>query len=197
MQKRCFYRPPRRPPRSSRGKTPHGQLLHRPADLRDRSRLAHASGRRHLHLHPADRPVPRDHTPAGAGDHHLHRRRCPDRRRDRHHADRAAGQRRERDDLLQFRQHQQRRLHDRCNLRRRLFPGYRRGRHPEPGADRPGRPPARSQAVRRDDQENLDRYGLRGEPGFTRRPLRFDIPRQLRADLRPRRRSDAFQASAT
>ncbi len=38
-------------------------------------------------------------------------------------------------------------------------------------ADRPGRAPARSQAVRRDDQEDVDRHGLRGEPRFARRTL--------------------------
>ena len=43
------------------------------------------------------------------------------------------------------------------------------------------------QAVRRDDQEDLDRHGLRGQPGLARRPIRLDLPRQLRADLRARR----------
>ena len=44
-------------PRRRRGKTDHGQFLHRPADLRDRAGLAHAPGRRHLPLHPADLAV--------------------------------------------------------------------------------------------------------------------------------------------
>ena len=44
-----------------------------------------------------------------------------------------------------------------------------------------------SQAVRRDDQEDVDRHGLRRQPGLSRRPLRLDLPRQLRADLRARR----------
>ena len=43
------------------------------------------------------------------------------------------------------------------------------------------------QAVRRDHQEDLDGHGLRGQPGLARRPIRLDLPGQLRADLRPRR----------
>ncbi len=46
---------------------------------------------------------------------------------------------------------------------------------------------AGGQAVRRHDQEDVDRHGLRGQPGLARRPVRLDLPRQLRADLRPRR----------
>ena len=53
----------------------HGQFLHRAADLRDRAGLAHALDRRHLHLHPADRAVSRDHAAAGSGHDDLHRRR--------------------------------------------------------------------------------------------------------------------------
>ena len=45
----------------------------------------------------------------------------------------------------------------------------------------------RGQAVRRDDQEDVDRHGLRGQPGLARRPIRLDVPGQLRPDLRPRR----------
>ncbi len=46
---------------------------------------------------------------------------------------------------------------------------------------------AGGQAVRRDDQEDVDRHGLRGQPGLARRPVRLDLPGQLRADLRARR----------
>ena len=49
--------------------------------------------------------------------------------------------------------------------------------------------PARGQAVRRDDQEDVDRHGLRRQPDLARRPLRRQLPRQLRPDLRRRRRS--------
>ncbi len=82
------------PPRATRSQTPskrprapsrarkeggldrrHGQLLHRQADLRHRARGAHVARRRHLCLHPADRPVSAGHAAAGAGYHDLHRRR--------------------------------------------------------------------------------------------------------------------------
>ena len=59
--------------------------------------------------------------------------------------------------------------HDRGDVRRRLLAGHRRGRHPEPRADRPGRASAGGQAVRRDDQEDVHRHGLRGQPGLARR----------------------------
>ena len=48
-------------------------------------------------------------------------------------------------------------------------------------------PAARGQAVRRDDQEDLDQHGLRRQPGLARRPVRRDLPRQLRPDQRRRR----------
>ena len=35
-----------------------------------------------------------------------------------------------------------------------------------------------------DDQEDVDRHGLRRQPGFARWQVRLDLPRQLRADLR-------------
>ncbi len=165
--------------------TPHGQLLHRAADLRDRAGLAHALDRRHLHLYLADRAVSPDHAAPGPGHHDLHRRRRIDGGRDGHHPARAADQRREGDDLLQLRQHQQWGVDDRRDFRRRLFPGYRRGRHPEPRADGPGRVAPGSQAVRRVDQEDLDRHGLRGQPDFEGRPVRRDLPGQLLANLRP------------
>ena len=90
-------------------------------------------------------------------------------------------------DLLQLRQHQQRRVEHRRHVRRRLLPGHRRRRHPEQGADGAGAAPARGQAVRRDDQEDVDQHGLRRQPDLARRPVRRQLPRQLRADLRRRR----------
>ena len=66
-------------------------------------------------LYPADRAAP------GPGHDDLHRRRRPDRRRHRHHADRAADQRRQGADLLQLRQHQQRPVEHRRHVRRRLL----------------------------------------------------------------------------
>ena len=131
--------------------------------------------------YPHDRPA------AGPGDHDLHRRRRPERRPDRHHADRAADQRHQGADLLQLRQHQQRRVEHRGHLRRRLLAGHRRRRHPEQGADGPGAASARGQAVRRDDQEVVDRHGLRRQPDLARRPVRRHVSRQLRPDLRRRR----------
>ena len=59
---------------------------------------------------------PADHAAAGSGHHDLHRRRRQYRRRDGHDADRAADQRRQGDDLLQLRQHEQRHLDDRRDL---------------------------------------------------------------------------------
>ena len=52
--------------------------------------------------------------------------------------------------------------------------------------------PARGQAVRRVDQEDVDRHGLRRQPDLARRPVRRQLPGQLRADLR-RRRPEADQ----
>ena len=120
-----------------------------------------------------------------------------ERRPDGDHADRAADQRHQGDDLLQLRQHQQRRVEHRGHVRRRLLAGHGRRRHPEPGADGPGPAPARGQAVRRLDQEDVDRHGLRRQPDLARRPLRRQLPRQLRADLRRRRAEADRAASAT
>ena len=117
--------------------------------------------------------------------------------RDRHHADRAADQRHQGDDLLQLRQHQQRRVEHRRHVRRRLLAGHRRRRHPEQGPDGPGAAAARGQAVRRDDQEDVDRHGLRRQPDLARRPVRRQLPRQLRPDLRRRRPEADHRASAT
>ena len=64
-------------------------------------------------------------------------------------------------------------------------------------ADGPGAAPARGQAVRRDDQEDVDRHGLRRQPDLARRPVRRQLPRQLRADLRRRRPQADQRASAT
>ena len=47
--------------------------------------------------------------------------------------------------------------------------------------------PARGQAVRRVDQEDVDRHGLRRQPDLARRPIRRQLPGQLRPDLRRRR----------
>ena len=89
---------------------------------------------------------------------------------------------------IQLGQHEQRRLDDRRDLRRRLFPGHRRRRHPEPGRDGPGRAcRPRSSSSASTIKKTIDRHGLRGQPGLARRPVRLDLPRQLRADLRRRR----------
>ena len=86
-----------------------------------RSGPADAPDRRHLRLRAADRAVSPDRPAPGPGHDDLHRRRRPDRRRDGHHADRAADQRHQGDDLLQLRQHQQRRVEHRRHVRRRLL----------------------------------------------------------------------------
>ena len=48
-------------------------------------------------------------------------------------------------------------------------------RHPEQGPDGPAAAPARGQAVRRHDQEDVDRHGLRRQPDLARRPLRREL----------------------
>ena len=165
----------------------HGQLLHRAADLRDRAGSVVPANRRHLPVHPAGLAVSADHPGPGPGHDDLHRRRCADRGRDSDDADRAADQRRQGDDLLQLGQHEQRHLDDRRDVRGRLLPGHRSGGHPEPRPDGRGGAAPRGQAVRRDDQEDVDRHGLRGQPGLARRTIRLDVPGQLRPDLRARR----------
>ena len=90
-------------------------------------------------------------------------------------------------DLLQLGQHQQRRVADRGHLRRRLLAGHRRRRHPEQGGDGARPVSRRGQAVRRDDQEDVDQHGLRRQPDLARRPVRRELPRQLRPDQRRRR----------
>ena len=90
-------------------------------------------------------------------------------------------------DLLHLGQHHQRPGQHHRHVRRRLRPGHRRRRHPEQGVDGPDEPPARGQAVRRDGQEDVDQHGLRRQPRLARRPLRRDLPRQLRPDQRRRR----------
>ena len=177
--------------------TSHGQLLHRPADLRHRPRPADAPDRRHLPVRPADLAVSR-HRPAPGPDHrHLHRRRCPDRLRLRHHPDRAEGQRRQGHDLHVLRQHQQRRLADPRHLRRRLPPGHRRRRRPEQGRHRQAHPSARGHAGRRREQEDADEHGLRRQPRQPRGHLRPELPRQLRPDQRRRCPQAHSRASAT
>ena len=170
----------------------HGRLLHPPADLRHGLGPPDAPDRRDLRVPAADRAVSPGRPAPGPGDDHLHRGRRPERRPDGDHADRAADQRHQGDDLLQLRQHQQRRVEHRGHVRRRLLAGHGRRRHPEPGADGPGAAPARGQAVRRVDQEDVDRHGLRRQPDLARRPVRRQLPGQLRPDLR-RRRPEADQ----
>ena len=153
----------------------------------------YAPDRRPLRVPAADRPVSPDRAAPGSGHHDLHRRRRPECRRDGHHADRAADQRHQGADLLQLRQHQQRPFEHRGDIRRRLFAGHRRGRHPEQGADRPAPASSRGQAVRRHDQEDVDRHRLRRQPLLEARheheaaDLRRELPRQLRPGLRRRR----------
>ena len=110
---------------------------------------------------------------AGPGHDDLHRGRCPDRRRDGHHADRAADQRRQGHDLLQLRQHQQRRLDHRGHAstsatRRTSPPSTSRTRSRRP---RPCCPPEVKQfgvTIKKTSTE----HGLRGQPGLARRPIR-------------------------
>ena len=60
-------------PRATGREHSHGQLLHRPADLRHGAGPADAARRRHLRLRPADLALPRHRAAAGPGHDDLHR----------------------------------------------------------------------------------------------------------------------------
>ena len=171
------------PAATGRGElTSHGQLLHRPTDLRHGAGAPHAPDRRHLHRRSAGLALSRHRAAPGADHGDLHRRRCPDRRRFGDHADRAESQRRQRHDLHVVGQHQQRPLANPGNARRRLQPGHRGHRRPEQGRYGQAHPSSRSDPGWSREQEDHHQHGLRGQSGQPQRDALVQLSGQLRPD---------------